>query len=193
MLGGLGRDLAEGGRAPWRPHGSWCLVGRAVSCLVHHLAQLSARRPLPNHPPFQRPQSSPPKRRRVENGVPPAGGGPGSETNLSGSKRPHGHRAPSELKECGWGARGGGTSKVPHDSSKDGRHRLCQQPALWAWGAGRHSAAALWTCGDVVEVRPIFSNPATSVAIATWSSERRRRLCRRSSWTALEVLRAGPC
>lgn len=104
-------------------------------------------------------EEQPSKRRRVENSVPPAGEAePGSETNLSGSSAPTGTEPPSELKEVRVGARRRDVPKVPHDSSKDG---VTVFVSNLPYGLGEPAATLrplFETCGDVVEVRPIFSN-----------------------------------
>lgn len=104
-------------------------------------------------------EEQPSKRRRVENSVPPAGEAePGSETNLSGSSAPTGTEPPSELKEVRVGARRRDVPKVPHDSSKDG---VTVFVSNLPYGLGEPAATLrplFEACGDVVEVRPIFSN-----------------------------------
>ncbi|ELR46176.1 Squamous cell carcinoma antigen recognized by T-cells 3 [Bos mutus] len=105
-------------------------------------------------------EEQPSKRRRVENSVPPAGEAePGSEADLSGSSAPAATEPPSELKEVRGGARRRDVPKVPHDSSKDG---VTVFVSNLPYGRGGPPAATLRplfeACGDVVEVRPIFSN-----------------------------------
>ncbi|KAJ1073913.1 hypothetical protein K5549_007151 [Capra hircus] len=104
-------------------------------------------------------EEQPSKRRRVENSVPPAGEAePGSEANLSGSSAPTATEPPSELKEVRVGARRRDVPKVPHDSSKDG---VTVFVSNLPYGLGEPAATLrplFEACGDVVEVRPIFSN-----------------------------------
>ncbi|XP_052511074.1 squamous cell carcinoma antigen recognized by T-cells 3 isoform X2 [Budorcas taxicolor] len=104
-------------------------------------------------------EEQPSKRRRVENSVPPAGEAePGSEANLSGSSAPTATEPPLELKEVRVGARRRDVPKVPHDSSKDG---VTVFVSNLPYGLGEPAATLrplFEACGDVVEVRPIFSN-----------------------------------
>uniref|UniRef100_A0ABI0NLH5 Spliceosome associated factor 3, U4/U6 recycling protein n=2 Tax=Bos TaxID=9903 RepID=A0ABI0NLH5_BOVIN len=104
-------------------------------------------------------EEQPSKRRRVENSVPPAGEAePGSEADLSGSSAPAATESPSELKEVRVGARRRDVPKVPHDSSKDG---VTVFVSNLPYGLGEPAATLrplFEACGDVVEVRPIFSN-----------------------------------
>uniref|UniRef100_A0A8B9X601 Spliceosome associated factor 3, U4/U6 recycling protein n=1 Tax=Bos mutus grunniens TaxID=30521 RepID=A0A8B9X601_BOSMU len=104
-------------------------------------------------------EEQPSKRRRVENSVPPAGEAePGSEADLSGSSAPAATEPPSELKEVRGGARRRDVPKVPHDSSKDG---VTVFVSNLPYGLGEPAATLrplFEACGDVVEVRPIFSN-----------------------------------
>nr|XP_005909698.1 PREDICTED: squamous cell carcinoma antigen recognized by T-cells 3 [Bos mutus] len=104
-------------------------------------------------------EEQPSKRRRVENSVPPAGEAePGSEADLSGSSAPAATEPPSELKEVRGGARRRDVPKVPHDSSKDG---VTVFVSNLPYGRGEPAATLrplFEACGDVVEVRPIFSN-----------------------------------
>lgn len=95
----------------------------------------------------------------MENSVPPAGEAePGSEADLSGSSAPAATEPPSELKEVRGGARRRDVPKVPHDSSKDG---VTVFVSNLPYGLGEPAATLrplFEACGDVVEVRPIFSN-----------------------------------
>nr|XP_020731701.1 squamous cell carcinoma antigen recognized by T-cells 3 [Odocoileus virginianus texanus] len=104
-------------------------------------------------------EEQPSKRRRVENSVLPAGEAePGSEADLSGSIAPAAAETPSEPKEVRVGARRREVPKVPHDSSKDG---VTVFVSNLPYGLGEPAATLrplFEACGDVVEVRPIFSN-----------------------------------
>ncbi|XP_007448304.1 PREDICTED: squamous cell carcinoma antigen recognized by T-cells 3 isoform X3 [Lipotes vexillifer] len=106
-------------------------------------------------------EEQPSKRRRVENSVPPAGEaepGPEADPGLSGSSAPAAAEPPSEQKEQRAAARRRDVPKVLHDSSKDG---VTVFVSNLPYGL-REPAATLRplfeACGDVVEVRPIFSN-----------------------------------
>ncbi|KAB0363600.1 hypothetical protein FD754_007756 [Muntiacus muntjak] len=104
-------------------------------------------------------EEQPSKRRRVENSVLPAGEvEPGSEADLSGSIAPAAAEPSSEPKEVRVGARRRDVPKVPHDSSKDG---VTVFVSNLPYGLGEPAATLrplFEACGDVVEVRPIFSN-----------------------------------
>ncbi|XP_040106888.1 squamous cell carcinoma antigen recognized by T-cells 3 isoform X2 [Oryx dammah] len=104
-------------------------------------------------------EEQPSKRRRVENSVPPAGEAePGSEANLSGSSAPTATEPASEPKEVRVGTRRKDVPKVLHDSSKDG---VTVFVSNLPYGLGEPAATLrplFEACGDVVEVRPIFSN-----------------------------------
>ena len=95
----------------------------------------------------------------MENSVPPAGEVElGSEADLSGSSAPAATEPPSELKEVRVGTRRRDMPKVPHDSSKDG---VTVFVSNLPYGLGEPAATLrplFEACGDVVEVRPIFSN-----------------------------------
>uniref|UniRef100_A0A8C6DJ42 Spliceosome associated factor 3, U4/U6 recycling protein n=1 Tax=Moschus moschiferus TaxID=68415 RepID=A0A8C6DJ42_MOSMO len=104
-------------------------------------------------------EEQPSKRRRVENSIPPAGDAElGSEADLSRSSAPAAVEPPSEPKEVRVGARRRDVPKVPHDSSKDG---VTVFVSNLPYGLGEPAATLrplFEACGDVVEVRPIFSN-----------------------------------
>lgn len=97
----------------------------------------------------------------MENSVPPAGEaelGPEADPGLSGSSAPAAAEPPSEQKEQRAAARRRDVPRVLHDSSKDG---VTVFVSNLPYGL-REPAATLRplfeACGDVVEVRPIFSN-----------------------------------
>ncbi|XP_055261613.1 squamous cell carcinoma antigen recognized by T-cells 3 isoform X3 [Moschus berezovskii] len=104
-------------------------------------------------------EEQPSKRRRVENSIPPAGEAElGSEADLSRSSAPAAVEPPLEPKEVRVGARRRDVPKVPHDSSKDG---VTVFVSNLPYGLGEPAATLrplFEACGDVVEVRPIFSN-----------------------------------
>ncbi|KAJ8798885.1 hypothetical protein J1605_000042 [Eschrichtius robustus] len=106
-------------------------------------------------------EEQPSKRRRVENSVPPAGEaepGPEARPGLCGGSAPAAAEPPSEQQEQRAAARRRDAPRVPHDSSKDG---VTVFVSNLPYGL-REPAATLRplfeACGDVVEVRPIFSN-----------------------------------
>eukprot|EP00069_Balaena_mysticetus_P013539 bmy_08264T0 len=100
-------------------------------------------------------EEQPAKRRRVENSVPPAGE---AEPGLSGGSAPAAAEPPSERQEQRAAARRRDAPRVLHDSGKDA---VTVFVSNLPYGL-REPAATLRplfeACGDVVEVRPIFSN-----------------------------------
>ncbi|XP_060026356.1 squamous cell carcinoma antigen recognized by T-cells 3 isoform X4 [Lagenorhynchus albirostris] len=106
-------------------------------------------------------EEQPSKRRRVENSVPPTGEaelGPEADPGLSGSSDPAAAEPPSEQKEQRAAARRRDVPRVLHDSSKDGVTVFVSNLPYGLQEPAATLRPLFEACGDVVEVRPIYSN-----------------------------------
>ncbi|XP_036908246.1 squamous cell carcinoma antigen recognized by T-cells 3 isoform X2 [Sturnira hondurensis] len=104
-------------------------------------------------------EEQPSKRRRVENNVAPAGEAQDleAETGLFGKSAPVDVAPPSKQKERA-AAPKRDVPKVPHDSSKDSVTVFVSNLPYSMEEPGVQLRPLFEACGEVVEVRPIFSN-----------------------------------
>ena len=97
----------------------------------------------------------------MENSVPPAGEaepGPEARPGLCGGSAPAAAEPPSEQQEQRAAARRRDVPRVPHDSSKDGVTVFVSNLPYGLQEPAATLRPLFEACGDVVEVRPIFSN-----------------------------------